>query len=320
MKRVAVLRGGPSEEYAVSMRSGASVIETLARGAYVHKDIIITKQGEWLESGLVRTPDQALEAVDVVFLALHGAYGEDGKVQRLLERKQLPFTGSRSLASAIAFNKELTKNKLLSAGVSMPRHYTVSQADIPILSAVVREILLDLGPELFVKPIVGGSSIGARQVPQGAMLEAVLLELLQVYEQVMVEEYIRGKEATVGVLSDFRDQRLYALPAVEIIPPSEDPHFSYENKYNGLTNELVPGRFSYQEKTRLAEVALLVHEALDCKQYSRSDFIVRDGEVYFLEINTLPGLTDQSLLPKAAAAVGLSYHDLIHHLIDTATI
>src|SRR6056297_2041713 len=128
MKRVAVLRGGPSEEYAVSMLSGKAVLQALRDSDYVHKDIVITKKGEWLEEGFVRSPEQALEAVDVVFVALHGSYGEDGQVQRILQRKGIPFTGSRALSSAIAFNKELAKNTLRPHGLRMPKHRRIHRS------------------------------------------------------------------------------------------------------------------------------------------------------------------------------------------------
>ncbi|MEY3784354.1 MAG: hypothetical protein RLZZ230_676 [Candidatus Parcubacteria bacterium] len=320
MKRVAVLRGGPSEEYAVSMQTGSKVLEALDKLDYPFKDIVVTKKGEWLENGFVRQPESALLAVDVVFIALHGAYGEDGQVQRILERKKIPFTGSRALPSAIAFNKELTKHTLRAHNIAMPRHRKLTRADLPTLEQEIPFIFSEVGHELFVKPIASGSSFGASYVPHADALRTAVTELLNQHEQIMVEQYIRGREATVGVLSNFRDTDLYALPVVEIIPPGGSPLFSNENKYNGTTNEIVPGRFSYPEKAKLAEIAQLVHQVIDCQQYSRSDFIVRDGEVYFLEVNTLPGLTSESLFPKAAAAVGLEYEELIRHLIEQATV
>lgn len=320
MKKVAVLRGGPSEEYAVSMQSGSAVINALKNLQYPYKDIVITKQGEWLENGLVRNPDSALEAVDVVFIALHGQYGEDGQVQKILQRKKIPFTGSRSLPSAIAFNKELTKQTLRSHGIKMPKHRRVTINDLDRLDEEMSFIFSEVGAELFVKPVANGSSLGAKYVPNEDVLKATLEELLQVHEQVLVEQFIRGREATVGVLNDFRDQSIYALPVIEIIPPGGVPMFSHEDKYNGKTEEIVPGRFSYHEKAQLSEIASLAHKVIDCRHYSRSDFIIRDGEVYFLEINTLPGLTNQSLFPKAAAAVGLEFDYLIKHLLDTACV
>jgi D-alanine-D-alanine ligase len=320
MKRVAVLRGGPSEEYAVSMLSGNAVLKALRESDQPHKDIVITKKGEWLEEGFVKSPEQALEAVDVVFVALHGSYGEDGQVQRILQRKGIPFTGSRALSSAIAFNKELTKNTLRPHGLSMPKHRRVHRDEIDRLDEEIPHIFKEVGRELFVKPLSNGSSLGARHIPDATFLKEALVDLLGTYEQVLVEEFIRGKEATVGVMNNFRNHPIYVLPVIEIIPPSGEALFSHEHKYSGKSQEIVPGRFSYHEKSKLSAAAELAHRVIACEHYSRSDFIVRDGEVYFLEINTLPGLTSESLFPKAAAAIGLNFTDLVTHLIENAHV
>lgn len=320
MKRVAVLRGGPSNEYDVSMRSGAAVLSALREIGYTAKDITITKKGEWLESGIARNPDNALEAVDVVFIALHGQYGEDGQVQRLLQRKNIPFTGSRALASAVAFNKDLTKQTLKDHNILMPRHRRFTRDDLPYINQIIDQSFGEIGNELFVKPITGGSSLDAKYIPNEEALIKALDELLANYEMVMVEEYIRGREATVGVLQNFRGEELYVLPAVEIVVPNGAALFTNEDKYSGKTEEICPGRFSYHEKSKLAEAAALIHKALDCDHYTRSDFIVRDGEIYFLEINTLPGLTNESLFPKAAAAVGLDFKQLVKHLVETSRV
>ncbi|MBP6881066.1 MAG: D-alanine--D-alanine ligase [Candidatus Pacebacteria bacterium] len=318
MKRVAVLRGGPSEEYDVSMKTGKNVLEALRKQNYSCKDIVITRKGEWLDGGFMRSPEMALEAVDAAFVALHGTYGEDGQVQRILERKMLPFTGTRALPSSIAFNKELTKLTLQAHGINMPRHHRVHQSQLQDINDIIPSVVDELGTELFVKPLASGSSFGARYVPNTETLRAVVSELLTRYENILIEEFIRGREVTVGVLNQFRSESTYVLPVIEIIPPNGEPLFSHESKYNGMTTEIIPGRFSYREKSELARIAALVHEEIGCRHYSRSDFIVRNGEVYFLEINTLPGLTDESLYPKAASAVGLSYEDLIGHLIELA--
>lgn len=317
-KRVAVLRGGPSEEYAVSMQSGGSVLDALKALDYAHKDIVITKQGEWLENGFIKDPESALKAVDVVFVALHGRYGEDGQVQRILERSKIPFTGSRGLSSAISFNKDLTKHTLRSHDIKMPRHRRITRNELINIEEEIPHIISEIGSELFIKPVANGSSLGARYIPNKNALHVALTELLEQYEEVMVEQFIRGREATVGVLENFRNESLYALPVVEIVPPGGEPLFSYEHKYNGKTEEIVPGRFSYGEKTLLSDAALLAHKVIGCKHYSRSDFIVAGGEVYFLEINTLPGLAAESLFPKAAAAVGLDFPLLIKHLVENA--
>jgi len=318
MKRVAVLRGGPSEEYDVSMLSGNAVLQALAESDYSRRDITISKVGDWYSDGRKLTIDQALSDIDVVFIALHGSYGEDGQIQRILERKNIPFTGSRALASGIAFNKEMTKHTMRPHGVTMAKHRRIHRDERHTLKDEVAQIIADLGTELFVKPIASGSSFGAKRIKDSLLLQETLEELLDKYDQLLIEEHIAGTEATVGVLGDFRGERLYTLPAVEIIPPMEHDFFTYENKYDGSTTELVPGRFSPQVKAEMARIATLAHESVGCRQYSRSDFLVRNGEVYFLEINTLPGLTNQSLLPKSAEAIGLSFKDLIAHLIETA--
>ncbi len=317
-KRVAVLRGGPSEEYAESMLSGEAVLNALKQLGVSYKDIVITRKGEWLDNGFVKHPESALKTVDVVFIALHGQYGEDGQVQRILERTKIPFTGSRALTSAIAFNKELTKHTLRSHNIKMPRHRQVSLHELESIEDELPNIFSEIGSELFVKPVANGSSLGARYVPNKDSLRSALTELLQQYDKVMIEEFIRGREATVGILDNFRDEPTYTLPVIEIIPPNGTPLFSRENKYDGGTDKIVPGRFSYHEKSLLADAASLAHKIIGCKHYSRSDFIVRDGEVYFLEINTLPGLTAESLFPKAAAAVGLEFPGLVKHLVDNA--
>lgn len=320
MKHVAVLRGGPSEEYEISLQTGSGVLNALQDLQYPHKDIIITKRGEWLENGFVRQPEQVLETMDVVFVALHGTYGEDGQVQRILQRKRVPFTGSNALSSAIAFNKILTKQTLLPHGIKMPRHRQLTSAEYTYLKNDPSELFADLGPELFVKPVATGSSFGAHYVAHEAALRHALAVLFEVYDRVLVEEYIRGREATVGVLDNFRNEQAYVLPVVEIVPPQGEPLFSHAHKYDGEATEIVPGRFSYHEKAVLSDTARQVHEIIGCSNYSRSDFIVRDGEVYFLEVNSLPGLTKESLFPKAAAAVGLEFPYLIQHLVETATV
>jgi D-alanine-D-alanine ligase len=202
----------------------------------------------------------------------------------------------------------------------MAKHRLVDRSSLQTLQAELDFIKETMHHELFVKPLASGSSFGARYVGTHAHLRDTLSDLLSLYETVMVEDYIRGREATVGVLEGYRDHDVYVLPPIEIVPPHGQPFFSTEVKYNGTTEKIVPGRFSYAEKAALADVAVRAHKALHCSHYSRSDFIVKDGEVYFLEINTLPGLTDQSLLPKAAAAVGLDFASLVKHLVETSRV
>ncbi len=316
--QVAVLRGGPSEEYHISMKTGHAVLEALAKSGYRTKDIIISKQGEWLERGLVRAPENTLDAVDVVFIALHGAFGEDGEVQKIIQRLGIPFTGSRSFASALAFNKNMTKEALKKHEVLMPEDVLVTIDDIDELISIAANINDSFGPEYIIKPVASGSSFGVEHVHLGQSLSEALAESLHNYDRVLVEEFIRGKEATSAVLENFRDDSLYVFPAVEIIPSRDFQYFTTQAKYDGSTIEICPARFSYGERDTINSVSALVHDILNLSQYSRSDFIIGEKGVYFLEVNTLPGLTPQSLYPKATASVGLELQQLVDHLVNTA--
>jgi D-alanine-D-alanine ligase len=317
-KRIAVVRGGPSAEYEVSLQTGQAALLALSELGYTVKDIIITRQGEWLDRGYVRTPERALEAVDTVFVALHGEYGEDGTIQKIFERLRIPFTGSRAFPSAMAFNKILTKESLRHHGIKMAEHRRVKSDEVEDIDAEAAAIVNEFGPQYIIKPVASGSSVGTMFVRDAALLPQALCDALSQSGEVMVEEYIRGREATCGVLAGYRGERLYSLPVIEIVPPPEAVFFRHDVKYNGATEEIVPARFTYHEKAQIEELARLVHDELGLSQYSRSDFILKDGKPYFLEVNTLPGLTSESLFPKAMRAVGGDLKQLIEHLIETA--
>ncbi len=318
--RVAVLRGGPSSEYEVSMQTGMGVINALRTLGYHVIDIPVSTRGEWIVDGMVKAPEKALATTDVAFIAMHGAYGEDGTVQRICERLHIPFTGSNSFPSSVAFNKDATKRHLRESGISLPKHIKVARENIDKLGEVVSAITSTFGPEYVIKPVFSGSSHGVHMVDNPERLEALLKAVLADFDECMVEERIRGVEATCGVLENFRDTDVYVLPPIEIVPPPTHDYFSADIKYNGATTEICPGRFSYEEKERIADLATFVHKSLGLTQYSRTDCIVKDGRVYFLEINTLPGLTNESLFPKAAAAVGLPFVQLVEHLVRTAKV
>ena len=317
--QIAVLRGGPSEEYFVSMKTGASVLQALLAEGYNVKDVIITKQGDWLDRGIVKSPEDVLRATDVAFIALHGTYGEDGEVQKILQRLGIPFTGSRSFSSAVAFNKVLTKQTLAALGVQTPQYRHIHKEEEVHLDDIASAITSSFGPEYILKPVSSGSSYGVEFIHAGQSLREALERSLTKYESVLVEEFIRGKEATCAILEQFRNESVYVFPSIEIITPREALFFDTTSKYSGVTNEICPARFSYGERSKIAEIASLAHETLDLSQYSRSDFIVSERGVYFLEVNTLPGLTKESLYPKAAASVGLEMRQLIKHLVETAT-
>ena len=318
---VAVLRGGPSEEYEVSLKSGAAVLEHLDRGKYQPLDIFISRDGRWHRGGTPTTPARALLGADVAFNVLHGRYGEDGSVQRLLEVLGVRYTGSGVFTSARAFNKHLTKEALTSLGafsVSLPRSVLVSPEED--IAARALELFRSFPMPAIVKPVIGGSSTGMTLARDLASLERGIREALKTAPHAMVEEFIRGREATVGVIDDFRGDKVYALLPVEIIPPPGATFFDYGAKYGGETREICPGNFSASEKETLTAAARRIHEALGLSHYSRSDFIISRRGVYFLEANPAAavGLTKHSLLPKALAAVGTTQKDFLDHVIGLA--
>ncbi len=316
--RVAILRGGLSDEYQVSLWTGASVLENIDRKIFEPIDVIISKNGEWLVEGRLKLPEQILHSVDVVFNALHGSYGEDGTVQRLFERHGVPYTGSKSFASSVAMNKITTKNFLCDTDVKLAPHMHVTRDSLHDVGRVVEKIVDTFGPQYIIKPISSGSSVGTMMVKNPLLLNQALTNALQKFEEVMVEVRIPGREATCGVVERYRSEPIYAFPPIEIVPPASSDFFNNEVKYSGETQEICPGRFDQSIKSEIERISKLVHKTLDLAQYSRSDFMIADDGVYFLEVNTLPGLTKNSLLPKAIEAVGGTYSDFITHLLTDA--
>ncbi len=311
--RIGVLRGGPSSEYEVSLKTGANVLKFLPE-KYEGKDILITKNGAWHYDGKERPINKIFNEIDVAFNAMHGEFGEDGKVQTILETYKIPFTGSGAVSSALAMNKILAKKIFENAGIKMPRSFIIRRNDN--LNETALKIFNNFSPPWVLKAKNKGSSVGVKIVDKFYELKNNIQEILSISEPIMFEEFIRGKEATCGILENFRRERHYALPVIEIIPSREFQFFDYEAKYGGTTKEICPSNFDIDTKRKIENLARKAHEILGCKAYSRSDFIVSKNEVYLLETNTLPGLTSESLLPKSAEVVGLKFEDLLEHLIN----
>lgn len=318
--RVAVLRGGFGDEYKASLWTGASVLEHINRSVFEPIDVIIARNGEWIVNGVVRLPEQILHSVDVVFNALHGTFGEDGTIQRLLDRYAVPYTGSTAFASGIAINKTMTKHFLKDTGIKMPQHVQVSRDSLHDMGRVVENIIDTFGPQYIIKPVSASSSVGTMSVKNPLLLQQALTDALSRYDEVLVEAKIPGREATCGVINRYRDKQVYTLPAIEIVLPHDADFYSTELKHSDTIEHHCPSRFSRDIKNEIESLAQLVHETLNLSQYSKSDFIVANDGIYFLEVNTLPELSKQSLLPRAIEAVGGTYEDFIAHLIHEAIL
>ncbi|MFT5037289.1 MAG: D-alanine-D-alanine ligase [Candidatus Azotimanducaceae bacterium] len=315
VKRVAVLRGGPSEEYATSLDTGAGVLSALSDTPYAVEDIMISKTGEWLKNGIVKTPDHALAATDVVFIALHGAYGEDGTVQRILQRLAIPYVGSGPYVSALCCNKMLTKEHLQGIGILMPRHMRVSREANKDLSRIAYTISTLFGPSYVLKPLSSGSSFGIMYAEGVVELVAALEESLQTYTDILVEEFIEGADVTCAVLEDYREQPLYSFPSLQMV---RSPEQKVLNVFDA--QKVVPANLKTEQKREVERVAQLAHTTLGCAQHSRSDFVVtKDGDVFFLELNTLPSLADTAPYTSALQSVGANTREIVEQLISTAS-
>lgn len=290
---ITVMLGGPSAEREVSLRTGAAVARALrSLGHEVHE--LDPKTSEWvLPSG-----------TDVVFLALHGTYGEDGTVQKQLDRLGVPYTGCDAEASRIAFDKVLTKQNCIKAGVPTAKFVAVTSPGTAFPEK--------FSPPLVVKPVRQGSSVGLQFVERVTDWPGALTAALKHDSEVLAEEKIIGRETTVGILGD------KVLPVVEVRPKTGS--YDYQNKYTaGATEYFCPAEFDAATTRRIQDAALGAFKAIGGRDYARVDVMVRaDGSPVVLEVNTLPGMTETSLLPKAAAAAGISYAELCQQMVDLA--
>lgn len=329
--RITVLMGGTTAERQVSLASGREVIRALrARGHDVLaidtargylppgdedrlvpdqvglepprlEDLALMLRGELLPA-LGELP--ALRQTEVVFLALHGGPGEDGRVQSLLELLGIPYTGSGPLGSALAMDKELSKRLFQDAGVPTPRWVMA-----PVDAAAVERTL---GFPAIVKPSKQGSTVGITVVHGPDGLERAVQVAYRFDDEVLIEEFIPGRELTVGILGE------RALPVVEILPKHDI--YDYDCKYTkGMSEYRVPAPLSDEERASIQDLALRAHRSLKLRGFSRIDFrMSREGRFYCLEANSLPGLTQTSLLPKAALAAGIPFPELCEQIVRAA--
>jgi D-alanine-D-alanine ligase len=290
---ICVMLGGPSAERQVSLRSGAAAAKALR--ALGHRVRDLDPAGDsW----------QLPPETEVVFLALHGTYGEDGGVQARLEELGAPYTGCGPEASRTAFNKALTKQRCLSRGIPTAR-FDVLRAPRPDLPP-------GWTPPVVLKPVRQGSSIGLQFVERAEQWEAALAEAFRYDTEVLLEEKIDGRETTVGILED------RALPVAEI--RVKNGPFDYRNKYTaGAAQHFCPADFDAATTARIQSAALGAFHAIGGRDFARVDVMVTGGgDPVVLEVNTLPGLTELSIMPEAAAAAGLNYGQLCQRMIDLA--
>ncbi len=312
-KRIGILRGGPSPEFEVSLKTGKNIIDNMPED-YHPVDIFISKDGVWHIEGIEKNPSSVLRSVDMVINAMHGSYGEDGTVQKILEEFGIPYSGSNSISSAISMNKILSKKIFNNHGLKTP--FSINIPSKNLTREVIRNAYHNMPGPFVVKPSSSGSSVGVYLVNSLRELEEAVIASSDYSPSVMIEQFIEGKEATCGVIDGFRNQDFYPLIPIEIKHKKE--FFDYDAKYkDDATEEICPGNFSPTEYESIKDMAIKAHRALGLRHYSRSDFIVHPKRgVYILETNSLPGLTEKSLIPKSLQAIGSNIKEFISHIIS----
>ncbi len=330
--KIAVLMGGISGEREVSLHSGAQVARALREAGHdvlavdTSRGVLSAAEEAALLSSGIREPtfadassdllrtgdpgfltgDPALAGTELVFPALHGGGGEDGTLQTLLDLARIPYAGSGRVGCALAMDKDLSKRIFRDAGIPVPPWIMAEGREQAL--ALAPEALAALGSPLIVKPPSGGSTLGLSLVRDAGEMEGAVDLSLRYEPLVMFESYVRGRELTVGILGTG------ALPVGEIIPAHE--LFDYECKYQpGMAQEIFPAELPEEVASRVRDMALRAHRALGLRDFSRVDFILDgDGVPWCLEANALPGLTNNSLLPKAAGAAGITFPELCHRI------
>jgi len=302
-KKIGVVMGGPSAEREVSLNTGAAIVNALREKNY---DVV----------GIDLDPTHFVEqlrenGIEVVFNAIHGLFGEDGRLQGALELLGIPYTGSGVLASAVAMDKGISKKLFASADIPTPR-YQLLKRDLGMGTGVQQVILDEFEPPFVIKPSTQGSKIGLTIVQVVEELPAALEKAFTYDSEVLVEEFIDGSELTVGILGGKNPE---ALPVIEIVPYSGV--YDYHAKYTkGATEYFVPARISAETARLTKEVALKAFQTLGCSGVARVDVRLDPSDhPYVLEVNTIPGMTETSLVPKAAAAAGISFPELCERIL-----
>ncbi|HLS66635.1 MAG TPA: D-alanine--D-alanine ligase [Pseudogracilibacillus sp.] len=303
--KIAVLYGGISKERDVSISSSKGIMQALKNKGY---EVI----------GIDFNPNKLDEVigldVDVVFIGMHGKHGEDGCVQGLLDMLNIPYVGSGVLASALAMNKSKAKELFAKAGIPVAngKQYRITRN--MNIRALVNDIHEQFSFPFVVKPNREGSTLGLTVVQDEKETEAAIRRAIQSDHYILVEQYIDGVELTVPVMGKMGEEE--ALPIIEIVPKND--LYDYEAKYSdGGSEHIIPARIDEKLTEQIQRYAILAHQVLGCKTYSRADFLLtNDGTPYILEVNTLPGMTPTSLFPDSARSVNLSYDDMIERFVQ----
>ncbi len=321
-KNIAIVTGGDSSEYEISLQSAETIINNIDKSEYKPYQIVINgdrwvlKRNNVVDIAIDKndfscTIDSNKLTFDCAFIAIHGTPGEDGKLQGYFDMLKIPYTASGVHTSALTFNKNTCINFLKQYGVVAANSVLVKRGE----RVDSKEILAKTNLPCFVKPNNGGSSCGVSKVNNVDELEDAINNAFKEDNEILVEEFIAGTELTCGVVKNKNE--LLVLPITEIISKTE--FFDYEAKYTtGMAEEITPARVSETTEKKCKDLSAFIYSILNCRGIARIDYILNNETLYFLEINTIPGLTGNSLVPKQAAAIGISLKELFGMVIEDA--
>ena len=319
-KNIAIIMGGYSSEDKISIKSGEVVYKTLSEEKDINLYKIIIKKDEWYHEDKDFTKyeirkdtfqiikNDQLISIDLVFNTIHGIPGENGEIQSYLEKIGIHQTSSESYESRITFDKNICKEEIKKIGYLTPKSLIINKNE----DYDIEEILSKLKLPIFIKPNAGGSSFGISRVDDKKNIINSINFCFKEDVNALIEEEISGREISVGVIK-YKNE-IISLPPTEII--SHNSFFDYDAKYNGESDEITPADITIEEEEDVRKISLDIYKKLNLKGFSRCDFILRNNLFYFLEVNTNPGLTEESILPQQAIAANISLKDLFRSVID----
>lgn len=315
MKRVGILRGGVSPEYDLSLKTGANVQRALHDAGLEAVDMLLDKEGILHIKGIPADVETAKDHVDTIWNALHGTFGEDGQVQHILDHYGIPYTGSTAEVAQLAFNKQSAKEHVKALGIDTPPSVLIIPEGTESVSEVTQRIYKSFAPPWVLKPLSGGGSVRTYFALTPLELSQFVDECISHQEAFIVEQYIYGREAAVGVIDNFRNQSEYVLPVVEV----QSAHHGIL-EHDARTDEepyaRFNGSFTTEERSVLSELAKKLHTHFGAKDYSQSEFIVdKRGKPWFIELDTHPHLTNNAPFLVALEAVGASLQEFVKSIV-----
>ena len=316
MQRIGIIRGGISPEYHVSLKTGANVQRALMDAGFEAIDMLLDKEGILHIKGIPSDLERAQASVDMVWNALHGEFGEDGQLQRMLESFGIPYTGSGSAASAIAFNKFQAKEQAKALGIATPQSILILPDGEESVSEVSQRIYKTMAPPWVLKPLTGGSSVRTYFAFTPLELADFVEEAISQAEPFIVEQYIFGKEAAVGVIDKYRNKESYVLPVVEVKSPTRGV-LNHETRTGEEPYAVAGGAFRMDERLELSDLAQKLHAQFGAEDYSQSEFIIdKQGKIWFIEFDTHPSLDERAPFLVALDAVGSTLSEFVKSIIN----